>query len=44
VLTNPHSLPPYRVNNVISNLPEFWRAFRLQKGQAMVRENACLVG
>ncbi|HEV3334552.1 MAG TPA: M13 family metallopeptidase [Bryobacteraceae bacterium] len=43
VLTNPHSLPRYRVNNVVSNMPEFWQAFSCQKGQKMVRENACRV-
>jgi endothelin-converting enzyme/putative endopeptidase len=43
VLTNPHSLPRYRVNNVVSNMPEFWQAFSCQKGQRMVRENACRV-
>lgn len=43
VLTNPHSLPKYRVNNVVSNMPEFHQAFSCKKGQAMVRENACRV-
>jgi putative endopeptidase len=43
VLTNPHSIPRYRVNNVVSNMPEFWKAFSCQKGQRMVRENACRV-
>jgi putative endopeptidase len=43
VLTNPHSIPRYRVNNVVSNMPEFWKAFSCQKGQGMVRENACRV-
>ena len=43
VLTNPHSLPKYRVNNVVSNMPEFQQAFSCKKGQAMVRENACRV-
>ena len=43
VLTNPHSMPKYRVNNVISNMPEFWEAFSCKKGDKMVRENACRV-
>jgi predicted metalloendopeptidase len=43
VLTNPHSIARYRVNNVVSNMPEFWQAFSCQKGQKMVRENACRV-
>jgi putative endopeptidase len=43
VLTNPHSYPPYRVNNVVSNMPEFWQAFGCKKGQRMVRQDACRV-
>jgi putative endopeptidase len=43
VLTNQHSYAPYRVNNVVSNMPEFWQAFGCKKGQRMVRENACRV-
>ena len=43
VLTNAHSYPPYRVNNVVSNMPEFWQAFGCKKGQRMVRESACRV-
>ncbi|HEV2021954.1 MAG TPA: M13 family metallopeptidase [Terriglobales bacterium] len=43
VVTNPHSLPKYRVNNVVSNMPEFQQAFSCKKGQAMVRANACRV-
>ena len=43
VLTNPHSLPKYRVNNVLGNMPEFARAFGCKKGQPMVHEKACRV-
>jgi putative endopeptidase len=43
VLTNPHSYRRYRVNNVVSNMPEFWQAFSCKKGDAMVRENACRI-
>jgi putative endopeptidase len=43
VLTNQHSYAPYRVNNVVSNMPEFWQAFGCKKGQRMVRDNACRV-
>ena len=43
VATNPHSLPRYRVNNVVANMPEFARAFGCKKGQPMVRENACRI-
>ncbi|MBV8049719.1 MAG: M13 family metallopeptidase [Acidobacteriaceae bacterium] len=43
ILTNPHPLDKYRVNNVVSNMPEFAKAFGCHKGQAMVRANACRV-
>ena len=43
ITTNPHSMPQFRVNNVESNMPEFWRAFSCNPGQKMVRENACRV-
>lgn len=43
VVTNPHSLPMFRTNNVDSNMPEFWQAFGCKPGQPMVRQNACRV-
>jgi len=43
VLTNPHSFPRYRVNNVLANMPEFWQAFHCKQGTPMVRQNACRV-
>jgi putative endopeptidase len=43
VLTNPHSVPKYRVNNVVSNMPEFQEAFTCKKGSPMVRANQCRV-
>jgi predicted metalloendopeptidase len=43
VATNPHSLPKFRVNNVVANMPEFAHAFGCKKGQPMVRENACRI-
>jgi endothelin-converting enzyme/putative endopeptidase len=43
VLTNPHSLPKYRVNNVVSNMPEFQKAFACTAGQPMVSAAACRV-
>jgi putative endopeptidase len=43
VLTNPHSIPKYRVNNVVSNMPEFQEAFTCKKGTPMVRANQCRV-
>ena len=41
--TDPHSLPQYRVNGTVSNMPEFSSAFGCKEGQPMVRENACKV-
>jgi endothelin-converting enzyme/putative endopeptidase len=43
VLTNPHSIPKYRVNNVVSNMPEFQQAFSCKAGTPMVRANQCRV-
>jgi len=43
VTTNPHSLSPYRVNNVVSNMSEFQQAFGCKASQPMVRANACRV-
>jgi putative endopeptidase len=43
VLTNPHSLPKYRANNVVSNFPEFRQAFGCHEGQKMVRQNFCRI-
>jgi putative endopeptidase len=40
---DPHSPGRYRVNGVVSNMPEFQEAFGCQAGDAMVRENACRV-
>ncbi|HLI86984.1 MAG TPA: M13 family metallopeptidase [Bryobacteraceae bacterium] len=40
---NPHSPLEYRVNGVVSNLPEFQKAFSCKPGQAMVRAPACRV-
>ncbi|RPI08748.1 MAG: M13 family peptidase, partial [Acidobacteriales bacterium] len=41
--TDPHSPGQYRVNGVVSNMPEFQKAFGCPAGQPMVRENACRV-
>jgi len=42
-LTNEHSTPVFRVNGVVSNMPEFQKAFGCKSGQPMVRANACRV-
>jgi endothelin-converting enzyme/putative endopeptidase len=43
VLTNPHTYPKYRVNNVVSNFPEFAHAFGCHEGQKMVRAHICRI-
>jgi endothelin-converting enzyme/putative endopeptidase len=42
-ITNPHSPLEYRVNGVVSNMPEFGKAFSCKVGQPMVRTNQCKV-
>ncbi len=42
-ITDPHSPDEYRINGVVSNLPEFGQAFGCKPGQAMMRENSCRV-
>jgi endothelin-converting enzyme/putative endopeptidase len=41
--TNPHSPGRYRINGVVSNLPEFAKAFSCKPGQPMVRANVCRI-
>jgi endothelin-converting enzyme/putative endopeptidase len=43
VTSDPHSLPVFRINNVVSSMPEFAQAFSCKTGQQMVRANACRV-
>ena len=38
-ITNPHSPPEYRINGVVSNMPEFQSASSCKAGQPMVRQN-----
>ncbi|HEY3839027.1 MAG TPA: M13 family metallopeptidase [Bryobacteraceae bacterium] len=42
-ITDPHSPYQYRVNGVVSNMPEFRQAFSCKLGQPMVREKSCKV-
>ena len=42
-ITDPHSPLEYRINGVVSNLPEFAGAFSCKAGQPMVRTPACRV-
>lgn len=43
VKSNPHSLPRWRVNGPLSNMPQFAKAFGCKQDQAMVRANACSI-
>ncbi len=43
ILTNPHSIPELRVNNVVSNMPEFTKAFSCKAGQPLVHATRCRV-
>jgi endothelin-converting enzyme/putative endopeptidase len=40
---DPHSPGEYRVNGVLSNMPEFRQAFGCKEGQPMVRQSSCRV-
>ena len=42
-ITNPHSPLEFRVNGVVSNMPEFAKTFSCKAGQPMVRANVCRV-
>jgi putative endopeptidase len=41
--TNEHSPDEFRVNGVVSNMPEFEKAFSCKVGQPMVRLSTCRV-
>ena len=41
VLGDPHSLPRWRVNGPISNMPEFARAWGCKPGAKMIRKKVC---
>jgi putative endopeptidase len=43
VQTGPHSLPKWRVNGPLSNMPQFAKAFNCKAGQPMVRTDACAI-
>jgi putative endopeptidase len=43
ILTNPHSIPFLRVNNVLANMPEFQKTFGCKQGDAMVHRKQCRV-
>jgi putative endopeptidase len=43
VLSDPHSMPRFRVNGVVVNLPEFNKAFSCRMGDRMVNAKPCKV-
>jgi predicted metalloendopeptidase len=43
VKTNTHSLPRWRVNGPLSNMPQFASAFNCKQGQPMIRTDSCLI-
>jgi endothelin-converting enzyme/putative endopeptidase len=42
-ITNPHSPGKYRINGIVSDLPQFQKAFNCSADAAMVRAKACQV-
>jgi putative endopeptidase len=42
-VTNPHSPDEFRINGIVSNMPEFGAAFACRAGQPMVRTAPCRV-
>jgi endothelin-converting enzyme/putative endopeptidase len=42
-ITNPHSPGKYRINGIVSDMPEFQRAFKCGETAPMVRKKACKV-
>jgi Predicted metalloendopeptidase len=43
VKNGPHSLPKWRVNGPLSNMPQFREAFACKTGTPMVREKSCSI-
>jgi putative endopeptidase len=43
LIADPHSLPVFRLNRPLSNLPEFQKAYSCKAGQPMVHEPQCRV-
>ena len=42
-VTNEHSPNEYRINGVVTNMPQFGQAFSCKAGQPMMRQNACRI-
>ena len=43
VKTNSHSLPRWRVNGPLSNMPQFAQAFNCKAGHKMIRTDICKI-
>ena len=43
ILTNPHTVPWLRVNNVVANMPEFQKAFGCKASDALAHATQCRV-
>jgi putative endopeptidase len=43
LLTDPHSPSQYRVNGIVTNMPEFYKAFNVKEGDALYRTEAIRV-
>ena len=43
VISDPHSMPVKRVNNVLGNMPEFQRAFSCKANEPMVHATRCRI-
>ena len=42
-ITDEHSPDEYRINGVVSNMPEFGKAFACRVGQPMVHSQPCRI-
>jgi endothelin-converting enzyme/putative endopeptidase len=42
-VTDEHSPDEYRINGVVTNMPQFGQAFSCRTGQPMMRQNACRI-
>jgi putative endopeptidase len=42
-ITDPHSPGKYRINGIVTNMPQFAKAFGCKKGDAMVAAKACRI-
>jgi putative endopeptidase len=43
IMTDVHSPSQWRINGPLANIPEFYKAFNIKKGDAMYREDSLRV-